>query len=461
MDRLTLSSSHEVRTEAPVCRKLLCIVSKKKTDKPKVPTTPILPAVAPPSAKLLARWDPSLRTYDPLALLARAMEGRVPALASVKYERMAASSFGFFRGAAPIMAADLALTPHSGIVNQICGDAHVQNLGAYAGPDGRLIFDINDFDETIRAPFEWDVKRMTTSILLAGRQACFKHTGCASAASIFLATYCNLMREFSRMPVLEVARYQVHRLAASAPISRALRKAKRQTPDLTVESLTEPGKPGRIFKSQPPLLRRVTGTERAEVLASLDTYLPSLLPERRHFFAQYRPVDVAFKVVGTGSVGLRDYCVYMEGNGPGDPLFLQVKEEVPSCYTPYVTPSPSQAAHEGQRVVEGQRAMQLQSDPLLGWTTCDGRSYLVRQLHDHKATVDVTRLSLEGLIQYALVCGEMLARGHARSGNARDLAAYFAKAKPFKKAMLTYALAYADQTEKDWKAMLKAGKPKA
>jgi uncharacterized protein (DUF2252 family) len=434
-----------------VCRKLLYIVTKKKI---KTPTVTV-------STKSLAQWDPSLRTYDPLELLRKVMQGRVPSLAAVKHERMAASAFGFFRGAAPVMAADLSLSPHSGIVNQICGDAHVQNLGAYAGPDGRLIFDINDFDETIRAPFEWDVKRMTTSILLAGRQACFKDVGCASAAELFLTTYCNQMREFARMPVLEVARFQVHRLGSSAPISRALRKAKRQTPAMTVESLTEPGRSGRIFKSDPPVLRRVTGSERAAVLACLEPYVASLLPERRHFFAQYRPLDVAFKIVGTGSVGLRDYCVYMEGNGPDDPLFLQIKQEVASCYTPYVTPGPTQAKHAGQRVVEGQRAMQLQSDPLLGWTTCDGRDYLVRQLHDHKATVDVAKLSLDGLVQYALVCGEMLARGHARAGNARTLAAYFDKPKAFKKAMLSYAAAYADQTEKDWKAMLKAGKGKA
>ena len=390
------------------------------------------------------------------------MQGRVPALAAIKYERMAASSFGFFRGAASIMAADLSLTPHTGITTQICGDAHVQNLGAYAGPDGRLIFDINDFDETIRAPFEWDLKRMTTSILLAGRQAHFKNAGSSFAAALFLTTYCDLMRNFARMPVLEVARYQVHRLAEVTSVTRALRKAKRQTPNLTVESLTEPDPKGggRIFKTHPPLLRRVAGKERTAVLTSLQPYLASLQPERRHFFAQYRPIDVAFKVVGTGSVGLRDYCVSMQGNNSDDPLFLQIKEEVASCYTPYLPRDPRQAKHQGQRVVEGQRAMQLQSDPLLGWTTCEGRDYLVRQLNDHKATVDATQLNPEGLAQYAMVCGEMLARGHARSGNASDLASCIGKPKQFKKAIVAYGLSYADQTEKDWKAMLKVSKAK-
>jgi len=422
-------------------------------------TSPVSPS---PSFQALSHWDPALRTYDPLTLLRQAMQGRVPALAAVKRERMAASSFGFFRGAAPIMAADLSLAPHSGITTQICGDGHVQNLGAYAGPDGRLIFDINDFDETIRAPFEWDLKRMTTSILLAGRQAQYKDSdgACGFAATLFLSTYCDLMRTFARMPILEVARYQVHRLGDVTPVSRALRKAKRQTANLTVESLTEKTKQGRVFQSHPPLLRRVTGAERTAVLASLKPYLASLLPERQHFFTQYRPIDVAFKVVGTGSVGLRDYCVYMEGNGSEDPLFLQIKEEVASCYTPYLKPNPAQAKHEGQRVVEGQRAMQLQSDPLLGWTTCEGRQYLVRQLHDHKATVDATKLDPEGLAQYAMVCGEMLARGHARSGNAQELAGFFGKAKQFRKAILSYATAYANQTEKDWKAMLKADKAK-
>lgn len=417
-------------------------------------------AAVSPSFRPLATWEPGLRTYDPLAVLQRAMEGRVSSLAKVKRERMALSAFGFFRGAAPIMAADLALTPHSGITTQICGDAHVQNLGAYAGPDGRLIFDINDFDETIRAPFEWDLKRMTTSILLAGRAARFKNSdaGCEFAATLFLSTYCDLMRTFARMPVLEVARYQVHRLGDVVSVSQALRKAKRQTPNLTVESLTEKTKKGRIFQSHPPLLRRVTGSERAAVLDSLTPYVASLLPERQHFFAQYRPVDVAFKVVGTGSVGLRDYCVYLEGNGAEDPLFLQIKEEAASCYTEYLPPDAARSGHQGRRVVEGQRAMQLQSDPLLGWTTCGGRDYLVRQLHDHKATVDATKLDPEGLAQYSMVCGEMLARGHARSGNVRELAGYFGKPKAFRRAILSYALAYAHQTEKDWKAMLKTGK---
>jgi uncharacterized protein (DUF2252 family) len=388
------------------------------------------------------------------------MHGRIPALVHIKYERMAASPFGFFRGAVPIMAADLSLTPDTGIVNQICGDAHVQNLGAYAGPDGRLIFDINDFDETIRAPFEWDLKRMATSILLAARQAKLKDGGCSAAAEGFLLTYCDLIRTFAQMPVLEVARYQVHRLGSVTPISRLLRKAKRETPNVTLEHLTEPHKDGRIFRSNPPLLKRLTGSHAKAILTCLPAYIETLLPERRHFFAQYRPVDIAFKVVGTGSVGLRDYCIYMQGNGPEDPLFLQIKEEPHSAYSQYLPASAAPQANQGQRTAEGQRAMQLQSDPMLGWTTLDGRDYLVRQLADHKATLDVATLNNSGTHDYAAVCGEMLARSHARSGSAQAIAQYIGNGRRFRKAILAYANAYANQTVADWKLLL-AEKPAA
>src|ERR1700683_3295997 len=186
-----------------------------------------------------ARWDPKLRTYDQLALVEESMRGRVPQLVTLKYERMLQSPFGFFRGAVPVMAADLALLPHTSIVNQICGDAHVRNLGAFAAPDGRLVFDINDFDETIRGPFEWDVKRMYTSFVLAGREAGGKSSACAEAAAILLRSYRRSMHAFARMPVMDVARYQVHRLQRVAPLSQVLRKAERATPLYNQEQLTQ------------------------------------------------------------------------------------------------------------------------------------------------------------------------------------------------------------------------------
>jgi uncharacterized protein (DUF2252 family) len=402
----------------------------------------------------LAHWDAALRRQNPLDLLDAAAHDRIPSLVKLKYERMALSPFGFFRGAVPVMAYDLSLSPHTEIVNQLCGDAHVQNLGAYTGPDGRLVFDINDFDETIRGPFEWDVKRMATSIMLAGDAAKIKQNSCSDATHQFLDAYCGLMRQFAAMPVLAVARFQVHRLASVAPVSKILRKAEHATPAHSLASLTEKTPMGRIFKSHPPVLRPATAKEAKAALDALPAYIESLLPERRHFFAQFQPQAVGFKVVGTGSVGLRDYCILMQGNGAGDPLFLQIKQEAPSAYAPYLPQPAPLPKNDGQRTVEGQRAMQLQSDPLLGWTEIDGRSFLVRQLNDHKASVDIATLRAAGLGAYAVVCGEMLARGHARSGDARVINGYIGNGTRFKQGILGFARAYAAQTVEDWKLLV-------
>lgn len=394
------------------------------------------------------------------------MRGRLPSLVTIKYERMMESPFGFFRGAVPVMASDLAALPHTGIVNQICGDAHVRNLGAFAAPDGRLVFDINDFDETIRGPFEWDIKRLATSVVLAGREVGDKRSVCEEAVRALVNRYRKLIDTFSRMPVIDVARYQVHRLQRVNPVSQALLKAERATPLHTLEALTEPhvqrGKKQpadrRIFKTMKPLLVRLTEAQARPVLASLAEYRRNLLPERRHFLDQYRSSDVAFKVVGTGSVGLRDYVIYFEGNGDGDPLFLQIKEEPGSAYLPYLDANGS-ASHKGQRVADGQRAMQFLTDPFLGWTTIANRDYLVRQLNDHKASIDVQTLQGAGLIEYAEMCGELFARGHARSGDACVLAGYLGAGGRFADAIVAFAEGYADQTEKDWK-LLRASRVK-
>jgi len=414
------------------------------------------------------------RKVDPLKLLDASMKGRVPTLVEMKYQLMAASPFGYFRGAVPVMAYDFSLGANTGIVSQLCGDAHVRNLGAFAGPDGRLEFDINDFDETIAGPFEWDVKRMATSLVLAGRGAGAKNVDCREAATVFLEKYRTTMLTFSRMPVLEVARFKVHRLKSVSTVGGILRMAERATPVHTLLTLTEreaaskkskaARKTERVFRTIPPNLKRVTGAMAEKVVGSLEPYAESLLRERRHFLAQYRPVDVAFKVVGTGSVGLRDYCVYMEGNGVRDPLFLQIKEEAVSAYAPYVGhvsggPNRRGNFHQGRRVVEGSRALQLQSDPFLGWTTMEGRDYLVRQLNDHKASIQVEDLKGAGLMEYAEVCGELLARGHARSGDAVMLAGYLGTSARFDDAVVAFAVAYANQTEADWEELVRSLKP--
>ena len=393
------------------------------------------------------------------------MRGRVPALIQLKYQLMAASPFGYFRGAAPVMAADLAVLPSTGIICQLCGDAHVRNLGAFAVPDGRLVFDINDFDETIRGPFEWDLKRMAASLVLAGRASSHKESAVRETVERFVARYAAQMRAFAKMPSLEVGRFQVHRLGQVEPVLDALLKAERATPLHTLEKLTEPStssgkdKPGapRRFIESEPTLTRVTGRKAAAVLASLGSYREMLEPQRQHLLSLYRPVDVAFKVVGTGSVGLRDYCIYFEGNGPKDPLFLQIKEEPASAYAPYL-PDAAPPRHNGQRVAEGQKAMQVQSDPFLGWTRISGRDYLVRQLNDHKGSIDLEDLAGSGLEAYGEVCGELLARGHARSGDPLILSGYIGSGDGFAEALAKFGSAYADQTEKDWNELKRSGK---
>lgn len=400
------------------------------------------------------------RPVPAIALLQRAERGRLPALLKLKHQLMAASAFAYFRGAAPVMAADLARWPNTGIGSQLCGDAHVRNLGAFAAPDGRLVFDINDFDETIRGPFEWDLKRMVTSLVLAGRESGHKEASARGAAEAFVMHYCTTMRAFAAMPLLEVGRYQVHRMSSVQPVHDALLKAERATPLHALEQLTEPAskKPGaaRQFKEMKPMLTRVTGAQAKKVLAALGPYRGTLEPQRQHLLSLYRPVDVAFKVVGTGSVGLRDYCICFEGNGASDPLFLQMKEEAPSAYAAYL-PEAHPAHHNGQRVVEGQRAMQVQSDPFLGWTQMDGRDYLVRQLNDHKGSIELTDLAGSGLAAFAEICGELLARGHARSGDPQMIAGYVGSGDGFAVALGKFGSAYADQTQKDWEGMKKQG----
>jgi uncharacterized protein (DUF2252 family) len=410
------------------------------------------------------QWRSADRQTDPIDALAISAVGRVPALLAIRWQRMAASPFGFFRGAVPVMAADLAVLPHTGIFTQLCGDAHVRNLGAYAAPDGRLVFDINDFDETIRGPFEWDVKRLATSIILAGRESGSKNAACDEAAAVLLRSYRRSIHAFARMTIMDLAHFQVHRLQRIAPVSQVLRKAEQATPQYNAARLlmqpkasTKAGKnappPHRIFIEHKPLQYRLSPAKAQMILDSLNMYRETLLPERQHFFDLYRPLDVAFRVVGTGSVGLRDYIVFLEGNGTEDPLFLQIKEEPGSAYAPYLGEIGA-PQHQGRRVVQGQRAMQFLSDMLLGWTTIHNRQYLVRQLNDHKASIEMEDLKGEGLVQYAEICGELLARGHARSGDALTLDGYIGTSDRFVEAIAAFAVDYADQTEADYKTFL-------
>lgn len=402
------------------------------------------------------------RKFDPIDVLLSSVEGRITKLLPLKYARMSVSPFAFFRGAVSIMAADLARLPDTGLQVQLCGDAHVQNMGSFAALDGRLVFDLNDFDETIRGPWEWDVKRMATSLILAGREARQKRLTRRAAVHAFAASYCQWMAEFGHAPVLQVARHIIHRGANCAPVHAAVRESQRVTPLTLLKRVTETRPDGeRRFRNLRPVLWRVTGDEAKRVLAALDAYRESLAPERRHLFDLFRPLDVGFKVVGTGSVGMRDYVVLFEGNGSKDPMFLQIKQEMKSAYAPHL---PEQVQkHEGRRVADGQRAIQAVSDLLLGWTAFGGHEYLVRQLNDHKGGIDLETLRGGGLESLALVAGELLARGHARSGDACAVHGYCGEGTKMVKAILSFAVAYADQTEADYAkfmAAIKSGRIK-
>lgn len=406
------------------------------------------------------QWKSSKRRHDAVEMVLASTRGRLRDLIPIKMARMAASPFGFFRGAAPIMAADLATLPTCGLEAQICGDAHVRNLGAYAAPDGHLIFDINDFDETIRGPFEWDLKRMATSLVLAGQESEHNRKACKDAVRLFIRSYCSALARLSELPVLDLAKFQLH--VKVGPVQAVLRKAERSTPQHNLEKLIVHSAGKNRFKAEPPLVVPVRAQVARHVIAALALYAETLAPERQQFLSCYYPVDIAFKVVGTGSVGTRDYVALCIGNGENDPLFLQVKEEPPSCYAAHLSPAQN-FINEGKRVVEGQRRMQAQSDPFLGWTSMDGRDYLVRQLSDHKACIDETQLEGHGLTEYARVCGEVLAKGHARSGDPMQLTGYCGSGSRLDEAIADFAELYAEQTERDYnllKMAIKAGKIK-
>ncbi len=400
-----------------------------------------------------AKWKPAERRFDVVQLLLESQRGRIPELLPIKWAHMKASPFGFFRGAVPVMAADLAPLPRTGLMAQLCGDAHVQNLGAFEAPDGRLIFDINDFDETIVGPWEWDVKRMAASLVLAGREAGNSDKECRSAVLAFAAQYRLHMHQFSEMPFVDLARFQIYRPVDC--LRTVLRKAERATPLHNLQKLTYCRGGKHIFHDRKPLQFHIAQKEAEAAKASLADYVESLLPERAHFFRQYRVEDVVFRVVGTGSVGLRDYVLLMFGGAVSDPLFIQIKEEPGSAYAPYLPHSPV-ASHQGQRTAEGGRAMQMQSDIFLGWTSIAGRQYVVRQLRDHKAAIEQEDLRKQGLIDYAEMCGELLSKGHARSGDPCAIAGYLGNNNKFDSAMASFGVIYADQASKDWEVLKQA-----
>jgi uncharacterized protein (DUF2252 family) len=422
-------------------------------------------------------WEPAADRPDPVEILERQARSRVPELVPIRYGRMSASPFAFFRGAAAVMAADLSRTPDSGLQVQACGDAHLSNFGAFAAPDRRLVFDLNDFDESLPGPWEWDVKRLAASFAIAGRENGFKRKERQAAVLTAGRSYREAMRSFASQRNLEVwyARLDVEsvlgEIDAESKLSRQVRKgvAKAQAKDSlrALERLTHTVDGELRIRSEPPLIvpaeELMPGGEtrdlEAVLVEVLDSYRSTLPGDRQHLLDGYRFRHMARKVVGVGSVGTRAWVILMTGADDGDPLFLQAKEAEASVLEPYA--GASRFENHGQRVVEGQRLMQTASDIFLGWCPAvgfDGRSrdFYVRQLWDWKRSVEVERLTPHGLELYARMCGWVLARAHARSGDRVAIAAYLGGGDAFERAITEFSERYADQSERDHAALVAA-----
>jgi uncharacterized protein (DUF2252 family) len=403
----------------------------------------------------------------------------VQELVPIRYGRMLASPFSFYRGGAAIMAADLAAGPRSGLEAQLCGDAHLSNFGGFAAPDRTHLFDVNDFDETLPGPFEWDVKRLAASVAIAGRTQGFDDRERRSAVLAAAGEYRQAMRRFAAMRNVDVwyARLNIEKLLARwgseasrrqrRQVEAAVAKAEHKDSLRALRKLTREvdGEP-RIV-SDPPLIIPVEelapGAAGAAVATAIEemlsTYRETLDRERRVLMEGYRYTHLARKVVGVGSVGTRAWIALLLGRDSDDPLFLQVKEAQPSVLEPFA--AKSRFSHQGQRVVEGQRLMQAASDILLGWLTADGidsrrRDYYVRQLWDWKESAELERMAPNDMATYGQLCGWTLARAHARSGDRIAIAAYLGGGDVFDRAMADFAESYADQNERDYAALVGA-----
>jgi uncharacterized protein (DUF2252 family) len=429
-----------------------------------------------------ATWKPDPKRPDPVKTLERQDATRVPELVPIRHGRMVVSPFTFYRGAAAVMAADLAATPSSGLTVQLCGDAHLSNFGAFMAPDRRLIFDVNDFDETHPGPFEWDVKRLAASFAVAGRALGLKGKQCRSAVAAAAAGYREEIRRlaglrdmdvwYSRVDIDALEHY-LEDLSNSGTRrkrwNKGVAKAEHKDSLRALTKLTRADGDSLRIVSDPPLIvpieelvkqKRTRASIEAELTALVDQYRATLHPDVRQLADRYRYVHVAHKVVGVGSVGTRCWIVLMLGRDGDDPLFLQVKEAGPSVLAPFS--GGGRYKHQGRRVVEGQRLMQAASDIMLGWLTVekgiDGRNrhFYVRQLWDGKGSVEIESMDAEGLRVYAALCGGTLARGHARSGDRIAIGSYLGAGDSFDRGMSEFAEAYADQNERDYEAFAAA-----
>jgi len=416
---------------------------------------------------------------DPVDLLVSQGLTRLPDLVPLRYGRMATSAFAFYRGAALIMASDLAATPDSGLDVQLCGDAHMSNFGLYGTPERRLLFDLNDFDETLPGPFEWDVKRLVASVEIAARSIGMDTKERRTVLLDVAKAYRTAMREFADQPNLDVwyARLDVddrlRELRSSLAKTQAkrtastVRKARTRDHLRSVEKLTEVVAGSRRFVPDPPLVTTLTELlgehDAREFTAAMGqlvhAYRASLQPDRRHLLSQYRVIDMARKVVGVGSVGTRAWILLLEGVDEHDHLILQAKEAQASVLEQFL--GASEYTQSGQRVVEGQRLMQAASDAMLGWqrsTGIDGleRDFYIRQLRDWKGSAVIEDMQPEGFHLYGGLCAWTLARAHARSGDRVAIASYLGRSKAADEAFATFAADYADRTEQDHAALVAA-----
>jgi uncharacterized protein (DUF2252 family) len=378
---------------------------------------------------------------------------------------MAASPYAFLRGTAAIMAEDFSRLPSTGITPVICGDAHLGNFGFYASPERALVFDLNDFDEAHPGRWEWDLRRLTASVYVAGRINGAPESDCADAVTRCVAAYREQVWHLSGQPllarsfmILDVDRLRetVSEAALRDDVERSAERARKRTSDRALPKLTtQQGDTPRIVE-EPPLITRISPGEYDEIAQSLDAYLTTLPPHWRRLVAGYTLVDIAHKVVGVGSVGLRAYVALCEGSSSDDVLFLQLKEARRSVVARFVHGDSAWHAHQGQRVVEYQQALQTVSDPLLGWTEFGGRQYYVRQFRDMKGAITVDDLGPRALADYAGICGLLLAKGHARTSGASMIAGYLGRSDKADSAFAQFARAYADQTERDHALLLNA-----
>jgi len=411
-------------------------------------------------------WDAAVDRADPIALLEESSVGRLPSLIPIRYGRMSASPFTFFRGAAIIMASDLGTsTPNTGIFAQVCGDCHLENFGVFATPERNIIFDINDFDETLPAPWEWDVKRLTASIHIAGRVIGLAEKQCMKAVLTAVRGYREQIRLCAGMTALEVwySRVDAHVVAqqiSDAALRRAAVKNGKTAPAYTHEMVADEYTEGvgkdRFIADKPPNLFHPPADNEVIVDAQqvMKRYRETLREDIAHLVGRYHLADLAVKVVGMGSIGTRCAVALLMAKND-DALLLQIKEARPSVLEDYA--GKSRYADHGQRVVAGQRLMQAASDMFLGWTfSADGHQFYVRQLSDMKGSVQITAMSADDLTVYAKLCATVLAIAHARSADAAKIGGYVGTSETFDDAIAAFAAAYADQNDRDYHKFLKA-----